>query len=212
MVCPCCVRYCHAPDPCLKDIRVKVSWGPITGVSSALNITQPAGGRCGGTGTFETTIGICTDRPEFNFPVQVRLQIGGSTGSLPGNTIYQAPSCCVRTGQRTSRIFGGKVWCIVNNGPRVIYERSRLYSFSFATLEAAAVISLDTVNVIGDTTACGNGLVSEFVDTQPAIELLVSGNPLDFCDTPPVLGGFPAVSGPYGSSVQCLASCGNPLP
>lgn len=214
MACPCCADYyCHAPSPCLKDIRIKVTWGGVSAVSERVTTFAGLNRGTSGTGAFETTLGICNDRTDgLIFPVRVRFQIGGSSGGgFP--PAYQSPSFCERTGQRTARIYNGKVWCIVNNGPILNnYERARLYSFSFPSLDAAAVLSLDTTTTVGGTTACGNSLVSGFVDSDPTIELVIATNPPDFCDPSAAIGGFAAVSGPYRTLASCQESCGNPLP
>lgn len=206
MTCPCCVSYCHARNPCLADIRIRVTWGPISAVSSPIAVGT-GGVTCGGVGSPQIEIGSCPDRP-----VQVRLQIGGSSGSSSGVPVYEAPSCCQRTGVRTARIFGGKVWCIVRNGPVFNYEQARRYDFSFASLDAAAVITKSAETNVGGTSKCSSDLTDPFIETVPTIELLVSNPPLDFCSRDAMIGGVPAASGPYGTYMECLRVCGNPLP
>lgn len=216
MACPCCVRYCHAPSPCVKDIRIKVTWGPVVVVSSRVDPVDPTG-RCGdfsggfsGTGSAEVLVGTCfdtgTNPPR---PVTARIQLGWSQNAQGR---YANPSCCYRTGQRTARIGNGRVGCLISNGIVYNYARQLIYDFSFATLDAQADIGLFNNNNVGDTTPCGEALIAAFVNTPPTVELIVVGNPPDFCDPLPVVGGFPAVSGPYGSLDLCTESCGNPLP
>ena len=216
MACPCCVRYCHAPSPCAKDIRIKVTWGPVVVVSS---LVQPAGlgGGCGdfsggfsGTGSAEVLVGTCFDTGSNPpRPVTARIQIGWSQNAQGR---YANPSCCYRTGQRTARIGNGRIGCFINNGPAYNYARQPIYDFSFATLDAQADVTFFAANNVGDTTPCGEALIADFVNAPPTVELVVVGNPPDFCDPSQVVGGFPAVSGPYGSLDLCTASCGNPLP
>ena len=216
MTCPCCVKYCHAPSPCTKNIRIKVTWGPIEGIStlvtpaiSPTRCVDSVTGGTSGTGSFQTTLGTCFRVDVLDFPVVAKVFLGGSQNAFG---IYAQPSCCLRTGQRAARIFNGRVVCLVDNGPKINYRRSSFYDFSFATLDAQATVTKVGGENVGDTTPCAEALVSGFLDTPPTLELIVVGNPPDFCDTPAVLGGFPAVSGPYGSLVICNASCGNPLP
>lgn len=221
MVCRCCGKfYCHAASPCLRQIRIKVTWGPLVGISSPV-IPAGLGGRCelprggtSGTGSFDMVIGTCTDRVDVpSFPVRLRLQIGGSSGAERPVPIYEAPSCCQRTGARTSRIFNGKVWCIVNAGENIPYEQSRRYRFSFPTLDAGAVLELDAETNVGEVgSACGRRTIGNIVTTEPSIELVLGDELPDFCDPSTDIDGFPAVGGPYGTFALCQASCGNPLP
>jgi hypothetical protein len=217
MVCPCCVKYCHAPSPCQKEIRIRATWGPVTGVSTLVFGPQGANGACGttsgglsGTGRFSSFLGRCTDTGQNpHYDATASIQIGWSQNAFG---LYTLPSCCRRTGQRTAEIFGGGIGCLIDHGPQYSFGRQRAYHFSFASLDAAAVVTQFGVNDVGGTTPCGEALWQDFFQEPPEIELIVTGNPPDFCDRSEFLGGFPAVSGPYGTNVQCLASCGNPLP
>jgi len=160
------------------------------------------------------TLGICNDRTDGTiYPVRLRLQIGGTSGSERPVPVYEAPSCCQRTGIRTSRIFNGKVSCIVNAGDQILYEQSRKYRFSFPTLDGGAEIALDGQTNVGEPgSACGLRLIGNIVTTEPRIELVMGDPPPDFCDPAQAIDGFPAVGGPYETIALCQASCGNPLP
>lgn len=224
MACRCCTSYCHAPNPCLADIRIKATWGNIQFVSSRVNNAEGTANECpalfngtlSGIGRSVLGLGQCVDQGTgITYTVEAQVNLGVSQNAF-GNWAFG--SCCTRTGLRTAKIFGGKVQVLVWKGTLFNFRQSRGYDFSFASLDAQAVVTPNNINEsVGDPTPCDAALIGNLVTTQPQLELVVTSFPTDFCNPFNALTDgktgvtYAAVGGPF-LNVDCPSQCPNPLP
>jgi len=229
MACPCCGRfYCHAANPCNRDIYINVAWGELTVTSNRVQTasTDDCGraiGRGGfsGTGIGGRVLGTCTDNVEVNpdeFPygVAADITIGWSQDATG---LWANPSFCRRTSQRGAKIFCGRIglrtrsFPIVDR-PGVIQPLAQqwVYDFSFPALDQAANVSFFAFNTQGFNSPCHERLTRPYFEAEPQISLILGEPPAGFCSSSATENDFPAVSGPYGTLLQCTQTCSNPLP